>query len=160
MQFKDVKNGYPIYILDKDSVELSQGVVKSISFPHADTSQPMYGNNALVVDVSIEANGKCATYTIPESLQITYAGNLVLSTSKEVMANEVEAMKNSAEQILSSVDHHRDVISKSSKLLSELSPSYRDKAQTEERFTKIESDMGEMKDMLSSIIHEFKRPTV
>nr|DAH23874.1 MAG TPA: hypothetical protein [Bacteriophage sp.] len=36
----------------------------------------------MVIDVTIESNGKTATYTIPENLSVTYAGDIVLSTDK------------------------------------------------------------------------------
>ena len=37
----------------------------------------------MVIDVTIESNGKTATYTIPENLSVTYAGDIVLSTDKQ-----------------------------------------------------------------------------
>jgi hypothetical protein len=36
----------------------------------------------MVVDVTIEANSKTATYSIQENLSVTYAGDVVLSTDK------------------------------------------------------------------------------
>ena len=40
------------------------------------------GRTTLPTSVTIEANGKMATYAIPESHLVTYAGHLVLSTEK------------------------------------------------------------------------------
>ena len=123
MIFKDIKQNYPVYILDKQEVTLTQGKVTSVSFPHIDTNMPSYNsvsNPQMVVDVTIEANGKAATYTIPESLSITYAGNLILSTDKQSLINEVEALKNGAEQVLASVEHNKTIVEKASALLSEM----------------------------------------
>jgi redox-regulated HSP33 family molecular chaperone len=110
----------------------------------------------MVVDVTIEANGKTATYTIPESLAITYTGNLVLSTDKDGISREVEALKASAEQVLASVDHQKEILEKATGLLAQLSPTYREKKETEERFSKLESSVSDIKDMITSLVKEFK----
>lgn len=41
-------------------------------------------------------------------------------------------------------------------ILSDLSPAYKERAQTEERFTKIEKSVNDMKGMLENFIKEFK----
>lgn len=65
------------------------------------------GQSQMVVDVTIEANSKTATYSIPENLSVTYAGDVVLSTDKQGLMAEVEQMKNTAEKILESVPNRR-----------------------------------------------------
>lgn len=159
MIFKDIKQNYPVYILDKQEVTLTQGKVTSVSFPHIDTNMPSYNsvsNPQMVVDVTIEANGKAATYTIPESLSITYAGNLILSTDKQSLINEVEALKNGAEQVLASVEHNKTIVEKASALLSEMNPVYKEKQETEKRLTKMEGDVSEIKKMLSELSRQLK----
>lgn len=159
MIFKDIKQNYPVYILDKQEVTLTQGKVTSVSFPHIDTNMPSYNsvsNPQMVVDVTIEANGKAATYTIPESLSITYAGNLILSTDKQSLINEVEALKNGAEQVLASVEHNKTIVEKAGALLSEMNPVYKEKQETEKRLTKMEGDVSEIKKMLSELSRQLK----
>ena len=109
MLFKDLKQNYPVFILDKQNVKFTQGKVQSVSFPHIDNSSPM-GMGKTVVDVVIEAEGKSATYAIPENNSVVYAGDMVLSTEKDGILKEVEAMKTSAEQILSSVEKQKEII--------------------------------------------------
>ena len=77
----------------------------------------------MVVDVTIDAKGATKTYTIPETATITYAANLVLSTDKEGILREVEAMKSASEQALAQVDKHKDTIAKCDELLEELKRS-------------------------------------
>lgn len=110
----------------------------------------------MLVDVTIETAGRTATYSIPENLSVTYAGNLVLSTDKDGISREVEAAKNSAEQALKQVEQQRKIVERSTALLSELNPVYREKKETEERFSKIETSVSEMKNMLAGFIKEFK----
>lgn len=152
--FKDIKQNYPVYILDKQDLSLVEGKVTQVSFPHLDPRSNGYNSNSpMVVDVTISDKDKTATYTIPEHLCITDAGNnLVLSTEKESLSREVEAMKNSALQILSSVDRQKSIVEKADLLLKELNPSFKDKALYEERFKNLETGMCDIKDLLKKFL--------
>lgn len=161
MLFKDIKQNYSVYIFDKQKVECVQGKVLSVSLPRMQmpssmTSMNQMGTTPMVVDITVETNGRTATYTIPENLSVTYAGNLVLSTEREGVVREIEAMKNTAEQVLNSVERQKEIKEKATELLVELNPVYKEKKDTEERFNKIENSVSEMKNMLSSFIREFK----
>ena len=162
MLFKDIKQNYPVYILDKQDLSVIQGKATSVSFPRMDMN-PKIGKTEMVVDVTIEVNGKTGTYAIPENLSVTYAGNLVLSTDKQGLSGEIEAMKNNAEQILASVDRQKEILNKASSLLTELNPVYREKQETEKRFGVIETQVSEVKksvdeikDLVTSFLKEFK----
>lgn len=156
MLFKDVKQNYPIYILDKQSLTYKQGKATAVGFPRYDTTNGRSGSNAMLIDITIETDGKTATYAIPENLDVTYAGNIVLSTDRDGLSREIESMKSTAEQIIASVHRQEEILEKSTALLSEINPVYKERKETEERFNKIECSVSEMKDMLSSFIKEFK----
>lgn len=153
MYFKDLKQNYPVYILNKQDLTLIQGKVVSAGFPRMEMN-PAAGKSGMVVDVSIEADGKTANYVIPESLSVTYAGNLVLSVDRQGLAGEVESMKAAAEQAIASVEQQKRILEKSTSLLAELNPAFREKQETEQRFGKIEATMGELKDMLSRLVNQ------
>lgn len=109
----------------------------------------------MVVDVTIESNGKTATYTIPENLAVTYAGDIVLSTDKQGLIAEVESMKNTAEKILESVSRQQEVIDKTTTLLADLNPVYNEKKETEQRFSKIEESISRMEATVTNFINSF-----
>lgn len=155
MLFKDIKQNYPVHILDKDNVSYIQGKVVSVSFPHIDNTNPVVIGKT-VVDVVIEADGKSATYAIPENMSIAYAGNLVLSTDKDGIIREVEAMKTSSEQYLNAVDKTKQVLEKSTSLLAELNPEIKAKQENEQRLSKMESSIEELKNMFAGFMKEMK----
>lgn len=62
--FKDIKQNYPVYILDTQEFSLIQGKATQVSFPRLEMNQKT-GKTEMVVDVTIEANGKMATYATP-----------------------------------------------------------------------------------------------
>lgn len=165
LSFKDIKQNYPVFILDKQEMAFIQGKVTSVSFPHYDANvgQMPGSSTQMVVDVTVEANGKTATYVIPESASITKAGNVVLATERESLVHEIEALKVSSEQVIASVDYHKKVVEKSSELLKELNPVYREKEESEKRFKAIEGSVAEMgarvselKTILTDFVKEFK----
>lgn len=149
MQFKDIKQNYPIYILDKREFCVTQGKATAVSFPRVEMNQKT-GRSEMVVDVTVEANGKTATYSIPENLSITYAGDIVLSTSKQGLTGEVEAMVAGADQIIASVPHAQKIKENAPSILADLNPAYREKQETEQRFGKIEGSISEMKSLMQS----------
>ena len=156
MAFKDVKQNYSVYILNKQDITIIDGKVISVGFPHLDLStKPAMGQSQMVVDVTIESNGKTATYTIPENLSVTYAGDIVLSTDKQGLIVEVESMKNTAEKILESVPKQKEVVDKTTVLLSELNPIYKEKKETEQRFSKIEESISRMESTVNNFINSF-----
>lgn len=154
MAFKDVKQSYSVYILNKQNMTIEDGKVMSVGFPHMDlNSKP----TQMVVDITIESNGKTATYTIPENLSVTYAGDIVLSTDKQGLLYEVEAMRNSAEKILESAPRQKEIIDKSTALLSELNPIYKEKQENEQRFSKMESSINRLEQTVNNFINSFSR---
>lgn len=149
MLFKDIKQNYPVYILDKQEFCIIQGKATAVSFPRVEMNQKT-GRSEMVVDVTVEANGKTATYAIPENLSVTYAGNIVLSTDKQGLTGEVEAMVASADQVIASVTHAQKIKDKAPAILADLNPVYREKQETEQRFGKIEGSISEMKGLIQS----------
>lgn len=149
MTFKDLKPNYPVYILDKDNMVFISGKVTANSFPRLNNGM-INGKTEMVVDVTIEAANASATYTIPENSTITYTKNLVLATDKSLLINEVESMKTQAEEILASVDKHRMVLEKSKDLLVQLNPIYKEKQETDQRFSNIETSIQEMKGVIEN----------
>lgn len=154
MQFKDLKPGYSVHILDKtDGLKYTQGKAVNV------TAIPYLQNNIgaasqLVVDVTVEVDGKTSTYTIPESLETTYTGNLVLSTGKEGILREVEAMKHTSEEALNQVEKHKSIVENASDLMEKLNPAFAEKREAEKRISGIETEVKGLKDMLKNFIEK------
>lgn len=141
MTFKELKQGYPVYILDKEKLTVKQGKVVNASFPRID-NQPT--GRQMVVDITLEQNGKNAVYTMPEDAAVVYANNLVLSTEQHCLAVEVEKMKADAERVLATVETQKEIIEVADDLLAQLNPSFKEKKETEQRFEKIESRLDKL----------------
>lgn len=154
MLFKDLKAGYPIYLFDRNSVEVSTGKVINVSVPHLDCK--MGGPTEMVVDVTVEENGQNKTYTFKDGTDVGYANSLIISVEREHILREVEAMKNQSEQALAQVEKHKTSLEKCTTILAEFNPAFKEKKETEERFSKMEGSIEELKDMVKGLFKELK----
>ena len=140
MLFKELKGNYPIYLLDRATLSFEQAKVMNV--------QPNYQSvnmNRIEVNVTIQnKEGKQNTYAVADSEQSAYAGNLFISTSKDCIINEVNALKNASEEVLSKVDEHKQTVEKCKNLLAELDTSFRDQQKTNERLDQMESKLDEI----------------
>lgn len=151
MTFRETKINDTIHILNKDRMALQQGRVTATA-PHLDNTYNTMAAGQMMRDITIEVDGKNTTYTIPENLAVTYAGSIVLATSQQGLATEVERLKSEAEQALAMMEHHKMIVEKSSGLLAELNPHIREKMENEQRFKSIESDMSGIKSMMKQLL--------
>ncbi len=158
MLFKDLKTGYQVYILHKgEDIRVDVGKVTAVSPPRFPQAQGNFQAMQMVVDVTIEENGASKTYTTPDSLSVTYAGNeLVIATEREGILREIETIKSHNEDELSKIAARRAVVAKCEKILTEWNPLFKEKRENEERFAKLETSMTDLKSMLSGLIKELK----
>ena len=112
----------------------------------------------MVIDLTIEAGGRSATYTVSENASVNYAGNLVIATEPSLLASEVEAIKNAAEQALAPerIEQLKQQLEKSKSLLAEINPSFKQQQEYDTRFKNLEGSVDELKDMMKNFIKEFK----
>ena len=140
MLFKELKGNYPIFLLDRATLSFEQAKVMNV--------QPNYQSvnmNRIEVNVTIQnKEGKQNTYAVADSEQSAYAGNLFISTSKDCIINEVNALKNASEEVLSKVDEHKQTVEKCKNLLAELDTSFRDQQKTNKRLDQMESKLDEI----------------
>lgn len=149
--FKDLKNNCPVYILDKQDMTIVTGVATSVGFPRMPMNYKP-GQNTMVVDVTISADGKSATYEIPENLSVTYANNFVLATDKAGLAPDIEAIRNTADQIIKSYDSQKERYDRACALLMEVKPEYKEKKETEDRLNKMDGTIAEIKGMMEKLM--------
>lgn len=151
MTFRELKQGYSIYVLDKDSMCVKQGKVMSVSTPHLDKKGFELGAT-LVVDIVLDVDGVINTYTFKEDTETGYFSSTVITVDKSNIIREVEATKAQSEEALSQVDIHKERIVKCNDILAEFNPAIKEKQAIDERFVKLEGSIDEIKNMLSNIV--------
>jgi hypothetical protein len=163
MTFKELRPNNPIHLLDKsDGVKYCQGKVLNVGQPRFDTQQmPQPGTMPsmpnMVVDVTIEANGKTNTYKFAENATVGAVGNMLVSTDKEGVIREIDATIAHCEQYFADKEKMEKEYEESKKLKAELDTAYKEKQENENRFLSIEKTQAEQGDMLKEILGILKK---
>lgn len=104
--FSDLKKGFQVHTLDTNTVpKYELGRVVAVSEPRYLPPQPgQYQTmQTRVVDLTVELTGETKTYTVPESQNVAKAMGITLSTSIDPIMNELNAIKNTSQEIIDSV---------------------------------------------------------
>lgn len=149
MLFKDLNPNYPIFIFNKTDITVQEGKVINKGLPHFDMLHNT--TSAMVTDITIKAGDVTKTYTFKDDTEIGYAENLVISPNRDAILREVESIKDQSEQVLNQIDLHKATIEKCNKVLSEFNPVFKEKKETEQRFSKLESSVEDIKTMISNL---------
>lgn len=138
IMFRDLKQNQHVYLLRRnDGLHVSEGKVISVSPPHIDPTK-IGSVNQMLIDVSIEENGKTKMFQIPDNLSVAYCDNneLTISSDRDCFVREVESIKS---QALDSVDRNKATIQQADKILSEYSPAFKEKRESDERLSRMEN---------------------
>ena len=159
MAFQNLRNNHQIYILHKDaSPSLEIGKITHISVP-----VPKYGTNSmyndLVLDISAEIDGRVTNFQkLPANSEIAdFGNNLVISTSKEAMSNEVASLKQRSLDILNSVEQHQGIILGCDEILQVLNPEIAEKQRQEQENKALREEINSLKEMFSDFMNSLKK---
>ena len=137
-------------------MEVMTGAITQISTPHitTDKNKIAKGQFMTVVDVSANVDGKIQSIELPDNISYTASddGSLLIATNKDDIVNGIKFIKAQSEDALRLVPQHKETIKKCDVLLQDFDPSYRQTADNEERFAKIEQVQKEQGSKLDKII--------
>ena len=68
----------------------------------------------------------------------------------------MEILKNQCADELAKIEEYRKSVCECEKILTEWNPAFREKRETEERFSKLETSMSDLKSMMSGLIKELR----
>ncbi len=149
--FQSLRTGSQVYVLHKErEPRIETGTVISVSSPVPKYPVPPVfgGAQEMLVDLSVKIAGQDVSYQkLPASADIADFGTtgIVISDSRDAMNAEVHNLKTKSEEILGSIDYHRDMIEKCEVILSELNPDYADRQ-------KQKTEIEELKQQVSQLV--------
>lgn len=150
--FKDTKEGQSVYMFCRNNADYKVGtIINTPTMPHYTPNQPV-----LMVDLSIRVDDTEKTYSIPENLSVTYAGDWCIATEPQDLLREIESLDMKAEKGINDVPRLQDIREKCKKLKLELNPQLRAQQYTEQRFEKLENNLGELSNMFKEFIRNQK----
>ena len=148
-----------IFILHRaNTLSIETGFVTSVSIPRPKyLSQPLNNNQLMVVDISATVGGQPMNYTqldagadIAESL--SNGENIVIATSKEAMNAKIASLKQISQDVIGSVDLHKNLIVEYDKILQELNPEFAEKEQQKNEIKMMKEQMQEMSKNMTDLL--------
>ena len=152
--FSDLKKGFQVHTLDTNTVpKYELGRVVAVSEPRYLPPQPgQYQTmQTRVVDLTVELTGETKTYTVPESQNVAKAMGITLSTSIDPIMNELNAIKNTSQEIIDSVDTHRAKIEACESILEEVNPAFKQTREQDRKIAGIENKVNDLTDSFEDL---------
>lgn len=142
MLLKDCQKNYPIFILNRNEINASQGKIIDVSRPHFDNRNPT--STSMVIDVTVEIDGKQTSFVMPESANVAYTDSLVISCDRTDIMREVEAICSRNEEELKQTPVREKTVQKCKAIIEEWNPTVKQQRETDERISKIENALTEL----------------
>lgn len=158
MGFQNLRNNSSIYILHKvNTPKLEIGKVLTVSLPIP--RYPGVYNSESVVDITANVGGTSTNFQkLPAHLDITDVGNdIVLSCNKDLISSEVFALKQKSEDILSSIDNHRQVIAGCDEIIKQLNPEIAEKERQKLETESLKEEINSLKEMFKDFMNNYNK---
>ena len=160
--FQNLRVGNTIYVLNKENgLSLEKGTLVNVSLPVPKYSlATTFGNQEMLVDVIAKINNQEITYQkLPANSDIADFGNtgIVLSASKEAINSEIVSLKTKSEDIINSVDYHKNIINDCDKLLSELNPDFAERQKQQDEIKMLKEQISSVAESVSTLISELRK---
>lgn len=157
MGFQNLRNNNSVYILHKDQTPyLEIGKVLNVTPPI-----PKYGGqfNELTVDLQLEVNKQTVNFQkVPAHLDIADVGSsIVISCSKEAISDEARFMKQKSEDIINSLDQHKQIIAGCDEILKALNPELAEKEERDKETQALKDEISSLKEMFAEFVQQFKK---
>lgn len=161
--FSNLRTNSQVYILHKEaSPYVEVGTVVSVSQPVPKFPMNNFmSQQELVVDVVVKINDNVVTLQkLPANLDIAdqgINGDVVITTSREAMNSEVDALRQKSLGILNSVDHHKKVVQDCELLLQRLNPEFAEQRQQKQEIDILKAQMSEMMLGMKELMAQLKK---
>lgn len=153
--FGALKQGCPLFVLDKkDKPCLKVGRVETTTHPTGYNIMS-YGQGSVGQTFDIVVKYDDGTTDEFKQLQtqnsMAYYGNVVLTETRELMLQEIDAMERESKKVVASLPYHEAVLKSIGEMKIVLSPEYAKNVETENRLTTLEQGQKTIIEMLSHI---------
>lgn len=161
--FSNLRTNSQIYILHKDATPYVEvGTVLNVSQPVPKFPMGNFMNQQeLVVDVTVKINDNTITLQkLPSGSDIAdqgINGNMVITTSREAMNAEVDALRQKSLNILNSVEHHKNIVQECEVLLQRLNPEFAEQRQQKQEIDALKVQMSEMMLGMKELMAQLKK---
>lgn len=152
--FSALRQGSPIWVLDKSNLTLQLGSVASLTQPTGYNNmpwmQPLPGQT-IDISVTMEDGTTSEFRQLQPNMSLAQYGNVLVAETSEIMAREIENLDRQSLSVIESVPFHNKARKSYDEMKKKLSPSYAKEKVTDDRLTKLEQSNAQMAQGISSI---------
>jgi len=162
MSFSTLRQGSPIYILNKEGVPtINVGTVMNVTAPVPEFGQiPQFGKpQSMTVDLTIKVGDQTGQFPkVPAYADVDeYKNNgaptpYILATTKEAMNAEIQALDRKADEVIASVPYWQKVKGACGDMFRQLNPEYAEKQKQEAEFAEFKAQMAAQQGQMAELI--------
>lgn len=170
MIFKELKQGFPLFVLNVNTAEVGTGTVTSVGAPHVtqDKKKLAKGQMMMVVDVSAQIGNNTLNFEFDPNVSRTMSddGQFMISPNKEDIVNGMRMIQTRSEEALRLMPTYKDLSQKCGAWLQENDPVFQQNAAYEKKLSQMQTlidkqseviaqqaaDTKEMKEMLTKLL--------
>lgn len=156
--FSALRENNPIYLLYKGGKkpELRTGTVVGVSSPVA--KNPVQYPPETEVSITARFDDEQVVFEhVGSNLSITeYKPGVVISESREAMANEVDTMLRSSQMVLDSMEYHTGVVETCEEMLKTLNPRFAKEKENDDRLDNMDRKINALGDRFEELFNLVK----
>ena len=115
----------------------------------------------MVVDVTVNINDNTVTLQkLPANLDIADQGNMgnvVITTSREAMNAEIDALRQKSLSIINSVEYHNKIVQDCEILLQRLNPEFAEQKQQKQEIDTLKQQMSDMMSSMRDLMSQLQK---
>lgn len=157
MFFKDLQKNTPFFV-----VENNANTFKVHAATLLNVSQPRFENNlqqfsSKVIDLNVSFNNQTLTYTVNENAENTvFAPNgTILIIDQQHLVAQLKSLKLTCENTIKEGEIAKAKVNQIEKSLEEFDITFKEKKETDEKISRLSSQMNEMNEKLNLFIDKF-----
>jgi hypothetical protein len=159
--FQSLRPSSPIYILHKsDKPVFEEGCVTNVTTPRSKYGvTPTFVSNPQeqVVDITARVNDVVVNYTnLPATLDVadSFIGNdsIVISDNRDAMNSELMNLKKKSEDIINSVDYHKELLSCYEKIIQQINPEIAEKQKQKDELAALRTQVSSLSNNVSELV--------
>lgn len=159
--FQNLTQGAFLPILYKNTPRVVDGKVISVSthMPAFNPQQPLAMMNGPVTDITVQVGNETIPFAgLPANGIVANFPDkgIFVSTDRNAVLREIEAMAAASKQILESVPTHEKMVRDCEDLILQLNPERKKEAQAAEEMSALQGEVRELKEMLSALLKQDK----
>lgn len=153
MIFKDVNVGGLVYVLNRNEVSAftAKIIKKSESYLNR-----MRGSMDMFVDLTLEFNGGTRTFGLKDGSEVGYTEEMLIATDAKYVIQEARSIVEQAESDIAKEAQNRERLTRGNDIIENFDPVVREKRESEERLSKLEGSLDEVKSILKGLVKDLK----